>query len=467
MSNSPPPVTPTDHAMNEWSKEGKVALGSESKGGVTPTFDTLMEELAGKIQGKTQTVKQFAAQVEAAVINIHQSHPAQMSESCMMQVERTQFFHVLRRTYKETFRHLYEEEGASFERILWAASTMEEAMGSLTKIPKSKESEKPQLPTRRRSRVNSPPKKTDSWGWTRTRLEPEVVVYVNNQPMDAILDLGSSVSLIDREITDDMNVKLTPYIHDVPQCVSVEGLKFTNSVINIVGWVEIELGVLGIGCLTTRLWVTNSLFNKGVPIVLGSHQIKQILAQANLKRMDCWQQPWRYIYEGCAEGKWYSDRCDEELSDSDSSFEVLPKDRCQCPDRMIERLRVSTPTWEEQIRKAEELIERSGSTALKGIPGPLKEPNGQEDSIPAAQVVHPLPRVVEMCPGKDGDESSVFANLTKELDGPAAEAQTSPCNSKVIAQTNPSTVRLPPFPTVSCKITPTGDTIFSLQWDQK
>ena len=43
--------------------------------------------------------------------------------------------------------------------------------------------------------------------------------------MDAILDLSSSVSLIDREITDDMNVKLTPYIHDVPQCVSVEGFE--------------------------------------------------------------------------------------------------------------------------------------------------------------------------------------------------------------------------------------------------
>ena len=338
MSNSPLPITPTNHAMNEWSKEGKAALGSESKGGLTPTFDTLMEELAGKIQGKTQTVRQFAAQVEAAVINIHQSHPAQMSESCMMQVKRTKFFHGLKRTYKETFRHLYEEEDASFERILQAASTMEEAMGSLMKISKSKELEEPQLPTRRRSRVNSPPKKADSWGWARTGLESEVVVYVNNQPMDAILDLVSSVSLIDREITDDMNVKLTPYIHDVPQCVSVEGLKFTNSVINIVGWVEIELGVLGIGCLTTRLWVTNSLFNKGVPIVLGSHQIKQILAQANLKRMDCWQQPWRHIYDGCAEGKWYSGRCDEELSDSDSSFEVLSKEVCQCPDRMLGRL---------------------------------------------------------------------------------------------------------------------------------
>ena len=81
MSNSPLPVTPNDHAVNEWNKEGKAALGSESKGGVTPTFDTLMQELASKIQGTTQTVRQFAAQVEAVVINIHQSHPAQMSES--------------------------------------------------------------------------------------------------------------------------------------------------------------------------------------------------------------------------------------------------------------------------------------------------------------------------------------------------------------------------------------------------
>ena len=183
MSNSPPPVTPADRAMNEWSKEGKPALGSESKGGVTLTFDTLMEELASKIQGTTQTVRQFAAQVEAAVINIHQSHPAQLSESCMMQVKRTQFFHGLKRTYKETFRHLYEEEDAPFERILQAASTMEEAMGNLVKIPRSKESEEPQLPTRRRSRLNSPPKKVDSWGWARTGLEPEVVVYVNNQPL--------------------------------------------------------------------------------------------------------------------------------------------------------------------------------------------------------------------------------------------------------------------------------------------
>ena len=31
-----------------------------------------------------------------------------------------------------------------------------------------------------------------------------MVVYVNNQPHDAILDLGSDVSLIDQEITDNL-----------------------------------------------------------------------------------------------------------------------------------------------------------------------------------------------------------------------------------------------------------------------
>ena len=461
MSNSPHPIAYTDHAMSELKVKGETAPGSESKGGVTPSFDTLMEELAGKIQGDQQTVRQFAAQVEAAVINIHQNHPDQMSESCMSQVKRTQFFHGLKRTYKETFRHLYEEEEASCDRILQAASTMEEALNHLMKIPRDKPVEEPQTPHRRKSRVNSPHRKIPSWGWTRTGLEPEVVVHVNNQPLDAILDLGSNVSLIDQEITNDMDVELNPFSCDVPQCVSIEGVKMTNSKIKVIGWVEIELGVVGIGCLITRLWVASSLFNKGVPIVLGGYQIKQILEQANLKRMDCWQQPWKSIHE------WYVHRCDEELSSSDESFETPSPHLPQSPDRILAELKVSTPTWEEQISKAEELVKKSGSTALKGIPGPLEEPDGQEDSVPAAQVVYPLPRIAEVCPGKDGDELSVFANLNEELDGLAAETQTSPCNTKEEAQLVSPTVRPSPLPTVSCKVTPTGEATFSLQWDPK
>ena len=230
--HSPPHI---DHAMKGLNIKGKPVSESECRGGLTPTFATLMEKLAGKIQGSQQTVRQFAAQVQATVITIHQSHPEEMNESCVSQVKRTQFFHGLKRTFKETFRHLYEEEEASFEELLQAVSTMEEVLNSLMKVTKSEEVEQSQVQPSRRSTGKSSSKNHKSWGWTRTGLEPEVVVYVNNQPLDVILDLGSSVSLIDIEIAEDLEVPLTPYLHEVPQCVSIEGFKLTNSKTQIIG----------------------------------------------------------------------------------------------------------------------------------------------------------------------------------------------------------------------------------------
>ena len=145
----------------------------------------------------------------------------------------------------------------------------------------------------------------------------------------------------------------------------------------------------------------------------------------------------------------------EQLSDTDSSFEVL------------DHLRSSTPTEEEQIKEAERQMVQSDSTALKGIPGPLEEPDGKEDLTPAAPKGLLLPEEVEKPSVKDDDEQSVFASLAQRLDESAVEAGSSSCNSKVIAQAALSSVRQPPFPAVSCKITPTGETIFSLQWEQK
>ena len=122
------------------------------------------------------------------------------------------------------------------------------------------------------------------------------------------------------------------------------------------------------------MYVTKSMFNKGVPIVLGSHQIKQIFDQARISRMDCWQQPWKFIYEGYVRGNWYKHKNTEELSNTDDSFEVVPY--CchgppSCPAMLLEKLRSSTPTWEKQAKQVEKKIEQDNSTALKGIPGPL------------------------------------------------------------------------------------------------
>ena len=352
--------------------------------------------------------------------------------------------------HRESFEHLYEE-GASFEELLEAVLTVEEALHELQKPLKEKDSKVSNLLTRRR--MNPRIKNTNPWGWARTGMEPEVLVYVNDYPLDAILDLGCNASFIDQEISDDLPVKLVPLDCTVSQCVDlgISPFKVLNSVFQVIGWVEIELGVLDLGCLPARLWVTKSMFHKGVPMVLGCHMIKKVFAQANLERIDCWQQPWRFIYEGNRNGQW----CMEQLSDTDSSFEVL------------DHLRSSTPSEEEQIKEAERQIAQSDSTALKGIPGPLEEPDGKEDLTPAAPKSLPLPEEVEEPSVRDDDEQSVFASLAQRLDESAAEAESSPCNSKVIAQAALSSVRLPPFLAVSCKITPTGETIFSLQLEQK
>ena len=132
------------------------------------------------------------------------------------------------------------------------------------------------------------------------------------------------------------------------------------------------------------------------------------------------------IYEGCINRKW----CTEELTDSDSDhdFEVVSKHITSWSDKTLEKVRSSTPTWEEEVQRVEKRIATNDSTALKGIPGPLKEPDGQEDSTPTAQVGLPLPIGAEESSSLDGGKTSVFANLTKELEGLAVEAGTPPCN---------------------------------------
>ena len=430
---------------------------------VVAFFETLMESLAGMIQGKNQPARHFAAEIESKVLNICHQYPQEMSESKVAEWKRIQFYKELKRVYRESFKHLYEE-GDSFEELLDAILMMEGALEELQKPSKKEEPEEAHL---LRSKKEPQHRKKHSWGWARTGLEPEVVVYVNDQPLDALLDLGYDASFIDQETSDDLGVKVNPYDCTISQCVGIEVFPSTvsTSSLKVIGWIEIEMGILGIGCVITRLWVTQSLFNKGVPIVIGSHLIKKILAQANLSKIDCWQQPWRFIYEGYVEGKWCMGKCLEELTDSDDSFEIVQKSHLS--PSYLERLKSSTPTEEEQNREVESQIAQSSNTALKEIPGPLEEPDGQEDLTPAAPKGLFLPKEVEEPSVTEDDEQSVFASLAQRLDESAAEAESPPCNSKVIAPPALSSVRLPPFPIVSCRITPTGETIFSLQWEQK
>ena len=78
-------------------------------------------------------------------------------------------------------------------------------------------------------------------------------MYVNDQPLDALLDLRCDTSFIDQEISDDLGVKVNPYDCTVAQCVGMEISPCTvsTSVLKVLGWIEIETGNL-------RLRLSNS-----------------------------------------------------------------------------------------------------------------------------------------------------------------------------------------------------------------
>ena len=180
MSNSPHPSSPDtciEAAIQDLDLESSMrAPESEYKEGVDSSFDSLMEKLACKIQGEDQTVGHYAAEIEATVLNILHHYPDQMDEDTVVDLKRDIFYNGLRRVYRESFIHMYEDK-KSFEEMLDAVLIVEKA---LQKLPTKKETEECNSPKREESRRRPRVRAKQIWGWARTGLEPEVVVYVNN-----------------------------------------------------------------------------------------------------------------------------------------------------------------------------------------------------------------------------------------------------------------------------------------------
>ena len=223
MSNSPrhnSPNTCIEAVIQDLDLENSMrAPESESKEGVDSSFDALMEKLACKIQEEDQPVRHYAAEVEATILNILHQYPDQMDEDTVVDLKRDIFYNGLKRIYKDSFVHMYEDK-KSFELILKAALTMEEA---LQKLPIPKKPKEYDSPHRERFSERKTMRVKDVWGWARTGLEPEVLVHINNHPQDAILDLGSDVALIDQELIDDLALTVNPFVCDVPQAASLRG----------------------------------------------------------------------------------------------------------------------------------------------------------------------------------------------------------------------------------------------------
>ena len=82
-------------------------------------------------------------------------------------------------------------------------------------------------------------------------------IYLNFVPFDALLDVGSSISMIDMKVCEKLGLPINPFSCDIPHYVGVEGALMTKSLICIMGWVEVEVGILGMGCILARFWVTD------------------------------------------------------------------------------------------------------------------------------------------------------------------------------------------------------------------
>ena len=149
-------------------------------------------------------------------------------------------------------------------------------------------------------------------GWARTVLEPEVTIFLNDAPFDALIDMNSDYSMIDSDLCRYLHLDVTPFQYDIPLCMGLEGACMTKSILAILGWVTLEIGIASLGLVHIRLWVADTVSCKGAPFILGSNQIKGIFNQVNTDNVHSWPQPWKSMY--------YRFFCGN-LSDSDDLYD--------------------------------------------------------------------------------------------------------------------------------------------------
>ena len=172
-------------------------------------------------------------------------------------------------------------------------------------------------------------------GWARTGLEPEVTIFLEDAPFDALIDMNSDYSMIDSDLCRYLQLDVTPFQYDIPLCMGVEGVCMTKSIVAILGWVDLKIGIASLGLANLRFWVADTISCKGTPFIIGTNQIKRIFNQVDTADADNWPQPWRSMHYRFFYGNWsdsYSeDFCNSENYDTEEedSFEALCKFEAQ------------------------------------------------------------------------------------------------------------------------------------------
>ena len=167
--------------------------------------------------------------------------------------------------------------------------------------------------------------------------------------------MSANYSMIDSQLCRYLHLDFTPFQYDVPLCTGIEGACMTKSVVAILGWVELEIGILGLGLATVRFWVADTMSCKGNPFILGGNQIKKIIKHLDSEEVDQWPQPWRSMYHRYYYGDHWCDTDSDDLYDSETydteyeeedSFEALCKFESQVtPDESV----CIVETWLKQV----------------------------------------------------------------------------------------------------------------------
>ena len=153
--------------------------------------------------------------------------------------------------------------------------------------------------------------------------------------------------------------------------------------------------------------------------------------------------------------------CDSQAPEDNVPKQVVKTSSLSSADSWLE-LAMEEEDEETVLKRVEAKIAASSSTALKGIPPRVAEAMASETCQDF--LAEEGPPVEEASQLNDGDENSVFPDWLAQLGsvlGGFDDLKT--CNQ--VGESGQE-IQLPANSIVSCRLTPTGETILSFQWRQ-
>ena len=450
--------------------------------GTVHPFDVMMRRVFNISQTKGENVTQFATKLESAISNVQRDHPMQSAQVNLRNGMRDRFYQGLKKSLKESLRYLYNT-GAPYETILVAARTAEAEVENFketdTASAKSAQGVSSELwdelanikaVVNKTWNSQQKTQKKDKQGGSLKKADSE---KTNKQPpgnKGACFGCGGTGHFI-RECPNNRKKSLnliggerrpSPPPSDQEErssnCYCYRGTRSGRRG-NPRGWARTGLEpetTMNINCLPYNA------------IVYIGSSLSMIYVEL-CERMCEW----------CSVSKWYEDECSDDLYDFDNFEEENPLiGMTQLAKRVSSPVSSLSGSWSDiiglfDLECEEDLAEVEPQEKEKplgkvtnekqGILDSGMESEGEACSAPSARA-GPPPKKEEANP-KGGDDQSVFTSLTKELKNTAEEVSDPTCNIEDSADSDHLTVKLSPFPTVSCRITPTGETILSFQWE--